>query len=123
MLINQFAFQRVKVTFHRRIIIRTSCATHALLNIVHFAVFRELSESELGNPGRCAAASPDCELGGYVSSAHTRNNAPVSQIENCAIIPHSAVFKTYIREICTPFSVSLVGCEIALEPEPQLEVG
>lgn len=43
------------------------------------------------------------------------DNTPVIQVENCTVVPHTAVRQGYVSKICTPDFVRQRGGEILLE--------
>ena len=123
MLIDQFIFLRVEISFHWSIIIWISCFTHALGYTKFFAKFRELFGSILASLIRMQHKviqlnfrlefngffqCPFCQISCYISICYTCNNTAVMKIYNCTIITLAPICKKQIRKISTPFLIDII---------------
>lgn len=106
MLIDEFAFQSVEVTLHRSVVVRTSGTAHALSNIMSRAVIREFLRGILRTLVAvkyhavfqhpwvltyCCFKRLFSKLCRNISAMYACNNAAVIQVENCAVVSHTAV--------------------------------
>ena len=130
MLIDKFAFQSVEITLHRSVVVRTPGTAHALGYIVVGAVVGEFLRGVLGtlvaveyhavfqHPWVLIYCCFKClfsKLCRNMSAMYACDNAAVIQVDNRAVVSHTAVCQRYVGKVCTPDFVRGRGGEILFE--------
>ena len=111
MLIDKFAFQSVEVTLHGSVVVRTPGTAHALRYIVSRAVVGEFLRGVLRTLVAvkyhavfqhpwvltyCCFKRLFSKLCRNIPAMYACDNTPVIQVENCTVVPYSAVRQGYV---------------------------